>query len=75
MTGHAQRIPRAAVKELDNLEGRVRLLDPRAILARGWSITRHSGKVVRDPATLAEGDDLVTTLAEGELHSTVSEDN
>ncbi|MCY3910600.1 MAG: exodeoxyribonuclease VII large subunit [bacterium] len=74
VTGHAQRIPKAAVKELDNLEGRVRLLDPRAILARGWSITRHSGKVVRDPAELAVGDDLVTTLAEGELHSTVSED-
>ena len=74
MAGHAQRIPRAAVKELDNLEGRMRLLDPRAILARGWSITRHSGNVVRDPAALAVGDELVTTLAEGELHSTVSED-
>ena len=74
ITGHAQRIPRVAVKELDNLVDRVRLLDPRAILARGWSITRHSGKVVRDPATVAVGDELVTTLAEGELHSTVSDD-
>ena len=74
ITGHAQKIPRAAVKELDNVEGRMRLLDPRAILARGWSITRHSGKVVRDPAALAVGDELVTTLAEGELHSTVSGD-
>ena len=69
----AQRAPRAATKELANLEGRVRLLDPRAILARGWSITRHSGKVVRNSAPLAVGDELVTTLAEGELRSTVSE--
>ena len=69
----AQRAPRAATKELANLEGRVRLLDPRAILARGWSITRHSGKVVRSSAPLAVGDELVTTLAEGELRSTVSE--
>ena len=73
MTGLAQRAPRAAVKEMANLEGRVRLLDPRAILARGWSITRHSGKVVRNPTALAVGDELVTTLAEGDLHSTVSE--
>ena len=73
MASQAQRAPKAAAKELTNLEGRVRLLDPRAILARGWSIPRHSGKVVRDPANLALGDELVTTLAEGELHSTVSE--
>lgn len=69
----ALRIPGAATKELVNLEGRVRLLDPRAILARGWSITRHGGKVVRNPSAVAAGDALVTTLAEGELHSTVSE--
>ncbi len=73
VAAQALRTPRAAAKELANLESRVRLLDPRKILARGWSITRHSGKVVRDPAVLAAGDELVTTVAEGELHSTVSE--
>ncbi|WP_419924337.1 exodeoxyribonuclease VII large subunit [Candidatus Poriferisocius sp.] len=73
MASQAQRAPRAATKELTNLEGRVRLLDPRAILARGWSITRHGGKVVRDPAKLGAGDELATTLAEGDLHSTVNE--
>ncbi|MDE0118171.1 MAG: exodeoxyribonuclease VII large subunit [bacterium] len=69
----ALRIPRTAAKELANLEDRARLLDPRAILARGWSITRHDGKVVRNPASVTTGDELVTTLAEGNLHSTVSE--
>ena len=73
MAIRAQRGPRTATKELANLESRVRLLDPRKILARGWSITRHGGKVVRDPAAVAVGDELVTTVAEGELHSTVSE--
>ena len=73
VAAQAHRAPRAAAKELANLEGRARLLDPRAILARGWSITRHRGKVVRDPASLAVGDELVTTLVEGDLHSTVSE--
>jgi exodeoxyribonuclease VII large subunit len=73
VSAQALRTPAAAAKELANLEGRLRLLDPRKILARGWSITRHSGKVVRDPAELAAGDELVTTVAEGELQSTVSE--
>lgn len=73
VAAQALRIPRSAAKELANLESRLRLLDPRKILARGWSITRHSGKVVRDPAAVAAGDELVTTMAEGELHSTVSE--
>jgi len=75
MVAQALRIPTAAAKELANLEGRTRLLDPRAILARGWSITRHGGKVVRDPSAVAAGDELVTTLAEGELRSAVSEGN
>lgn len=74
VVAQALRIPRATTKELNNLEGRARLLDPRAILARGWSITRHGGKVVRSPSAVAAGDELVTTLADGELHSTVSED-
>lgn len=74
VVAQALRIPKSASKELVNLEDRARLLNPRAILARGWSITRHSGKVVRNPSALAAGDELVTTLAEGELHSTVSGD-
>jgi len=69
------RIPKAAVKELDNLDSRMHLLDPRAILARGWSITRHRGQVVRDPSAVAAGDELVTTVAGGELRSTVSQGN
>ncbi len=68
----SERTLRGAATELAHRENRVRLLDPRIILARGWSITRHEGRVVRDPATLAEGDRIVTTLAEGDLHSTVN---
>ncbi|WP_419918403.1 exodeoxyribonuclease VII large subunit [Candidatus Poriferisocius sp.] len=69
----ARRTPAAATRDLANLEDRLRLLDPRVILARGWSITRHRGKVVRDPASLGVGEELITTLARGDLHSTVSE--
>ncbi|MYG93785.1 MAG: exodeoxyribonuclease VII large subunit [Acidimicrobiia bacterium] len=64
-------IPAAATKELEHIEGRTRLLDPQAILARGWSITRHHGKAVRNPNELNTGAEIETILATGKLHSTV----
>jgi exodeoxyribonuclease VII large subunit len=71
----AQRPPRllaAAGRELDAIEAQVRALDPRRTLARGWSITRDAdGRVVRSAATVAPGDTLVTTLADGAVRSTV----
>jgi exodeoxyribonuclease VII large subunit len=58
------------------LAGRVSLcaaLDPARALARGWSITRdQNGRVITDPAALSAGDPLVTTLAHGQLRSTVT---
>ena len=58
------------------LHGRAALrdaFDPARALARGWSITREAdGGLVRDPAEVAEGAEVVTTLAAGELRSTVT---
>ena len=58
------------------LAGRAALrdaFDPARALARGWSVTRDGdGRLVRDPAQVAEGEALVTTLAGGELRSTVT---
>jgi exodeoxyribonuclease VII large subunit len=72
----AQRAPRvvaAAGRDLDALDAQVRALDPTRALARGWSITRDAdGNVVRSVAAVAAGDALVTTLADGEMRSTVS---
>ena len=71
-----QRAPRAlaaAGRELDAVEAQVRALDPARTLARGWSITRGAdGRVVRSAAALAPGDALVTTLADGQVASTVT---
>jgi exodeoxyribonuclease VII large subunit len=48
-------------------------LDPAAVLARGYSITRDgSGKVLRGASGLRDGDRLVTTLARGEVESRVT---
>ena len=74
----AQRAPRAlaaAGRDLDAVEAQVRALDPARALARGWSITRGpDGRVVRSVAALAVGDALVSTLADGQVASTVTAD-
>jgi exodeoxyribonuclease VII large subunit len=59
---------------LDGLEARVRALDPRHTLARGWSITRTAdGTLVRSVADVAPGETITTTLADGSARSRVEE--
>lgn len=63
----------AAARRLDGLDVQVRAFDPVRTLARGWSITRTGdGRVVRSPADVAAGDEVVTTLATGTVTSTVT---
>jgi exodeoxyribonuclease VII large subunit len=61
-----------ADRRLATLAARVDGVDPARALARGWSITRTAdGGLVRDPATVEQGTDLVTTVAGGEIRSRV----
>jgi exodeoxyribonuclease VII large subunit len=47
-------------------------LDPTAVLARGYSLTRNArGEVVADASRVAEGETLTTTLAHGWIESEV----
>jgi exodeoxyribonuclease VII large subunit len=58
--------------QLERLRTALSGLDPGAVLARGYSITRDAqGKVIADPAQVAEGDVLNTTLARGWIESAV----
>lgn len=72
-----QRAPAAnevAARRLDDLEARVRLLDPAHLLRRGWSITRRAdGSVVRRKADVAAGDTITTRVADGTLTSRIEE--
>lgn len=45
---------------------------PSKMLARGYSITLHQGKVVKDASRLADGDELITRFHAGEVASYVS---
>jgi len=57
---------------LAELRARLGVLDPQAVLARGYSITRTAaGDVLRDAARVAEGERVHTTLARGTIESEV----
>ena len=59
-------------RTLDVTSTRLQGLDPRAILQRGYSITRdQEGRVIREAATVEPGTAITTQLATGQLHSRV----
>jgi exodeoxyribonuclease VII large subunit len=55
------------------LEQAVRHLDPENILRRGYSITRHKGSVLRDPASLKKWAVIETRLQRGVVTSIVQD--
>jgi len=60
----------AAHYRIERLRAGLASLDPNAVLARGYSITRNAGgEVLRDAARVAEGERLVTTLFKGWIES------
>jgi exodeoxyribonuclease VII large subunit len=70
----ARRSTVAAIERLDAIESRVAAVDPRRLLARGWSVTRdRDGSVVRTPAAVPAGSQLRTTVEAGEIISRVEE--
>jgi exodeoxyribonuclease VII large subunit len=78
LDGHRRRVvdagrrgARRAGEQLDAGEARLRALDPRRVLERGYTITRHGGQVVRGPSEVAAGDELVTETATGTVTSRV----
>ena len=61
-----------AQARLERLQASLAGLDPAAVLARGYSITRDAaGQVLRDAAPVKEGSRISTTLARGRLESEV----
>jgi len=61
-----------AAARVAELRARLGVLDPQAVLARGYSITRNAaGEVLRDAARVREGERVQTTLARGAFESEV----
>src|SRR5207244_1134682 len=69
--GVSRRIHRCSAL-LGRFQATLASVDPTAVLARGYSITRNTaGEVIRDAAAVKEGELLRTTLARGWLESEV----
>ena len=56
---------------LQLMEEKLKALDPQLLLKRGYSITLHNGRAVKDATTLKAGDEIETRLAQGLIHSIV----
>ena len=61
----------SANHQLQLIDEKLRGFDPTLLLARGYSITLHHGKVVRDPKQLQPGDEIETRLEKGRILSKV----
>src|SRR5437773_981624 len=69
--GVSQRIHRCSAL-LERFQATLASVDPTAVLARGYSITRSAaGELLRDSAQVRAGERLHTTLARGSLESEV----
>lgn len=55
--------------KLDLLEKKKNYLDPFLILKRGYSITYHNGKALKNPALVSKDEIIETRLAEGNVKS------
>jgi exodeoxyribonuclease VII large subunit len=54
---------------VNGLENSVRLLDPRNVLKRGFSITLVNGKAITDESEVKTGEELTTLLYNGTIKS------
>ena len=61
-----------AVNHLAHLESKLKILDPKSILKRGFSMTLIDGKTVHSVQNLKKGSTLKTVLFDGEIESEVT---
>jgi exodeoxyribonuclease VII large subunit len=80
MAGHrlqqgVEQLLRKRADQLQATEQMLRLLGPESVLSRGFSYTtRTDGSVVTSVTQLLAGEEIVTRLADGAVHSTVLPD-
>ena len=56
---------------LESLSLKLQGFDPQLLLSRGYSITLHNGRAVRDPKQLKAGDEIETKVEHGTIRSVV----
>jgi exodeoxyribonuclease VII large subunit len=71
VSGFSHKFLQKKNEELFSFEKIIRLMDPKEVLKRGFSITSQNGKVVKDSTCLKKGDVIITKLLKGEVESTI----
>lgn len=78
LTAIEERVPLLIERRITNarhslelMAERVKGLDPQLLLSRGYSITLHQGRVVKDASTLVQGDEIETRVNRGIINSIV----
>lgn len=61
----------AEKNKLQMLSLRCEAMNPERILQQGYSLTRINGRIVKNAHELKSGDEIITQLAEGQVHSVV----
>ena len=56
---------------LQLMDEKLKALDPTLLLARGYSITMHNSRAVKDASQLPPGAEIETRLAKGTIHSVI----
>jgi len=59
-------------RELDMFEKNIKLVDPTNVLKRGFSITKHNGKVISKTTKVKAGDEIETVLEGKTITSTIN---
>ncbi len=59
------------IHRLQLMDEKLKALDPTLLLARGYSITLHNGRAVKDASQLPPGTEIETRLAKGTIHSVI----
>lgn len=57
--------------QLNHLEDVIKLMSPESLLKKGYSLTLHHGKPIKDIKDLKEGDEILTQFFKGEVDSRV----
>ncbi|WP_027454638.1 exodeoxyribonuclease VII large subunit [Xylanibacter brevis] len=71
IASHLQRTLEKEGHRLNLLEQRAQALDPTLLLKRGYSITLHNGKLLRDPLQVKPNEEIETRLEKGTIISIV----
>jgi exodeoxyribonuclease VII large subunit len=68
---HSQRVLNHSRKYIEYVEGKADLLDPKKVLARGYSITLKGTRAVKSVKDVWEGDQIKTVFYDGDVSSEV----